>query len=152
MTFLSGGDQRRPHPDIAATFDPEGSEYALGVDGLNAMLIRRFGSEIEERFAKTEFTEEPRHLNEIMGAEKQMFDCIWYHRSLQHEHELEEAGDTAEIERLLAIAGPGRARVEATYTRSGELGPYTDSELGMLNGKLSALRWVLGSERDFLDT
>ncbi len=33
-----------------------------------------------------------------------------------------------------------------------ELGPYTDFELGMLNGKLSTLRWVLGSERDFLDT
>jgi hypothetical protein len=43
-------------------------------------------------------------------------------------------------------------RVEATYTEAGQLGPYTDFELGMLNGKLSALRWVLGSEWDFLNT
>jgi hypothetical protein len=148
---LSGGGQRRPHPDIAATFDLQGSEYALGVDGLNALLTRHFGSEIEELFAETEFAEEPRHLNEIVGAEKQMFDRIWYHRSLQHEFQLEEAGDTAEIERLGAIAEPGRVRVEATYKRPGELGPHTDFELGMLNGKLSALRWV-GSEWDFLDT
>jgi hypothetical protein len=31
-------------------------------------------------------------------------------------------------------------------------GPYTDFELGTLNGKLSALRWVPGSEWDLLDT
>jgi hypothetical protein len=63
-----------------------------------------------------------------------------------------DAGDDAELERLLAIAGPGRRRVEGLYTEPDQLGPYTDFELVILNGKLSALRWVLGSEWDFLDT
>ncbi len=149
---LPGGDKRQPHPDIAAIFTQDRSEYALGVDGLNDILLARFGSELEELFAEADFVEEPRRLAEIVEAEKQLFDRIWYHRSLQHEHRLEDAGDQAEIERLRAIAGPGRKRVEGTYTQPGELGPYTDFELGMLNGKLSALRWVLGSEWDFLDT
>lgn len=149
---LPTGDKRLPHPDISATFASEDSTYALGVDGLNEVLLQHFGPEIEELFAETDFVEEPRRLDEIQDAEKQLFDRIWYHRSLQHEYQLEDAGDCAEIKRLRTIAGPGRARVEATYTQPGELGPYSDFELGMLNGKFSALRWVLGSEWDFLDT
>jgi hypothetical protein len=45
----------------------------------------------------------------------------------------------------------GRARVVSTYGIN-DVGPYDKFEWGMLNGKLSALRWVLGSEWDFLDT
>lgn len=148
---LTGGDKRQPHPDIAGVFT-EGSTYALGVDGLNGVLLAHFGAEIEELFEETDFVEEPRRLEEIQDAENRLFDRVWYHRSLQHQYALEDAGDDAGVEELLAIAGPARQRKEAEYVEPGELGPYTDFELGMLNGKLSALRWVLGSEWDFLDT
>ena len=44
-----------------------------------------------------------------------------------------------------------RKKVEARYGKE-NLGLYTDFEWGMINGKLSALRWVMGDEWDFLDT
>jgi hypothetical protein len=149
---LTNGDTRNPHPDIEAAFTETGSTYALGVDGLNSVLLEHFGDELQELFAETDFAEEPRRLDEIQGAEQRLFDRLWYHRSLQHEYRFEDAGDRKAIENLRAIAGPARTRVEQTYTEAGELGPYSDFELGMLSGKLSALRWVLGSEWDFLDT
>jgi len=42
-----------------------------------------------------------------------------------------------------------QAQLEQLY---GDAGPYSDFDWGMVNGKLSTLRWVLGSEWDFLDT
>jgi len=41
-------------------------------------------------------------------------------------------------------------RAEKEYPE--ELGPWDDFEWGMLNGKLSAIRWMLGDEWDMLDT
>lgn len=149
---LPNGDKREPHPDLADLFTIDGSAYGLGVDGLNSIMLDHFGDELEDLFEETDFQEEPRRLSEISAAEQEMFNRVWYHRSLQREYRLLNDGEEDEAERHLSIARAGRERVAATYTDPGQLGPYTDFELGLLNGKLSALRWVLGAEWDFLDT
>jgi hypothetical protein len=41
--------------------------------------------------------------------------------------------------------------LEERYGKN-NLGPYDTFDWGMINGKLSALRWVLGEDWDFLDT
>lgn len=147
------GDRRDPHPDLAELFEVNGSDYRLGVDGLFGALEEYFGvdylSDINQHL---DFLEDPRRLDEILAAENDLFDRVWYHRSLQSDIRAKRDGDTIELERVREIAGPARLRIEQKFAGQDLLGPYSDFELGMLNGKLSALRWVLGSEWDFLDT
>lgn len=146
------GDRRQPHPDLAPLFQGERSRYGLGVQGLDAILRAEFGDEFDELVEESDFREEPRRLDEIQQAEQELFDRIWYQRSMSLEWRYEERGDQEGVERLRQIAGPGRMRVEKMFGGAKNLGPYDDFEWGMLNGKLSALRWVLGSDWDFLDT
>ncbi len=145
-------DKRLPHADLAQLFAVDGSSYGLGVEGLDAILASRFGDEFQELVEESDFKDEPRRLDEIQGAEQEFFDRMWYQRSMSHEWKCEDSGDQEGLVNLRRIAGPARQRVEEKFGGVEKLGPYDDFEWGMLNGKLSALRWVLGSEWDFLDT
>jgi hypothetical protein len=124
------GDHRLPHPDLASLFDGVLSHYVYGVDGLRVLLDAQFGDEYRDLVEETRIVhDEPRTLAEILEAEREFFDKIWYVRKLILEEKI-EAGEH------------GRDAV----------GPWDDWGWGFVHGKLSALRWVLGSEWDFLDT
>lgn len=138
---VAGDDQRLPHPDCAELFASPRSHYFIHLSGA---LGAHFPNEFDELLEEFDLPEEPRNYDEIRDAVDELFDRIWYVRSLIHEEK------TNDVEELLRITGPGRARVEAKYGVD-NLGPYSDFDWGMLNGKLSALRWVLGDEWDFLD-
>jgi hypothetical protein len=87
-----------------------------------------------------EFAPEWRTDEEILAAEQEMLDRLWYYRAL--------AGSSRSAE-VLAVADDKLREVEAKYDHLVTEDPF---ELGMLHGKLSALRWVLGDDWDTLDT
>ncbi len=109
------------------------------------------------------YYEEPRSLSEIQPVIAKLLDQIWYNRHKNREYKI-EAGDITLVdeynpkehqrtivrsvwEGALAAA----QRVEEQWP--GELGPWDDFEWGMLNGKMSALRWALGEDcESTLDT
>lgn len=86
----------------------------------------------------------------ILAAEQEFYDKIWYDRHMGL-MERERTGKTQTDPQILKLGLAAAARKRRQYGRRA-LGPWSDFEWGMLNGKLSALRWVLGSEWDFLDT
>jgi hypothetical protein len=88
----------------------------------------------------------------ILAAEEEFFDVIWYDRKLVMQNNIVEGKETItpEIKRGVDEA---MKRVEKKYGKKKLRNYYKDDfEWGMLNGKLSALRWVLGDEWDMLDT
>jgi len=76
-----------------------------------------------------------------------LVDIVWYHRCyLQVVAECEDDGLPVDEEMIAA----GK-KVEARLSKK-DLRPMSTFEWGMINGKLSALRWVHGNEWDYLDT
>jgi hypothetical protein len=76
-----------------------------------------------------------------------LVDIVWYHRC--YLSIVAECEDDAKLlpDGVLAYA----KKVEARLSKK-DLRPMSDFDWGMINGKLSALRWVHGDEWDYLDT
>jgi hypothetical protein len=152
---MPNGDRRQPHPDLASLFDGIRSHYAYQVQGLHEVLLDCFGDEYLEEQHEVEFLisdEEPRTLAEIIEAAQEFFDKVWYVRSIVHNDDRDDLDDDIRSGMMSA-----RERVEAKYGREElwkAIGPGHDEawQYGYISGKLATLRWVIGSEWDFLDT
>ena len=93
---------------------------------------------------------EERTDDEISVMLDELTDKIWYNRHQELKEQIEageEECDPGIWKQALAKA----KEVEVQYGLE-NLGPYDDFEWGMLNGKLSALRWLIGFDWDMLDT
>ncbi|WP_292479631.1 hypothetical protein [Mesorhizobium sp.] len=109
-----------------------------------------------------------RSFSEILKAEHLLYRQVWYNRHQNLRIDIERGKVRVVPHDEWAASKPrGRQRLitEGTWKGAREaarrtqeevgienLGPWTDFEWGMLNGKLSALHWVTGDEWDMLDT
>lgn len=93
-----------------------------------------------------------RPVDAILKAEEEFTEVIWYDRKLVLQQKLAQGLDsiTPEIKKGMLAA---MRRAEAKYGKK-KLRQYYKDDFGwgMLSGKLSALRWVLGEDWDMLDT
>lgn len=158
-----GVDNRRPHPDIADLFSPRRSLYFTT---LGEALRRVQPGRLANLMIEQQWVEEPRRLTEIIEAVDELVTKVWYNRH-QVRREKIESGHIQIVEKeTLPVRDHARrpiqrdiweralkaaARVERRFGPE-NLGPWDDFEWGMINGKLSALRWVLGEDWDMLDT
>lgn len=154
------GDHRLPHPDIAPFFSRIKSKYFIKlVDALRTVRPQEFA----EAMFETEFEWEPRKASEIHAAIDEMWDRVWHDRHMQlfwkvHDGKVKivetydpKRHNTTVTRDIWNGARNAAARIEKKYGKD-NLGPYSKFDWGMINGKLSALRWVFGDEWDMLDT
>jgi hypothetical protein len=139
------GNQKNPHPEIAPIFTGRKVRYFISL--AEALNWASPGSVEEFAF---DFENQPRRTDEILEAVDLLWHQVWYNRHKGHRLRIErgEVSVTPEVWRTMLEAAK---RVESKYGKR-NLGPWDDFEWGMINGKLSALNWVLGEEWDFLDT
>ena len=108
---------------------------------------------------------EMRNADSISDAEKEACDKVWYSRChLAIKEELKNGelklvkkwkkGYSTQnfiTEEGWEVAKKVAKRIEKEYGKK-NLGPYSDFEWGMLNGRLETLRWVMGEDWGILDT
>lgn len=157
-----GGDNRSPHPHLDHAFG-ERSQYILDI---GKFVAETDPDALELGDFELGYSPEFRTLTELTEAENLLYRQVWYNRHMNLCYRVEQGMTKvlpeAEYSRSphgsdqildtvwkTALAAGERTRQEVGIEN---LGPWDDFEWGMLNGKLSALRWVLGEEWDMLDT
>jgi PIN domain len=154
------GDRRVPHPDIADLFSKHKSTYWLSLsDALKLVDPNILDIDFDYSF-------QSRRLSEIVEAESVLMRQVWYNRHMVR-RELIEEGKIHVVPESQYSRSPYRpdqildtiwaGALEAAKKTEEEigidnLGPWDDFEWGMVNGKLSAVRWVLGDDWDMLDS
>lgn len=163
----SNGSFKVPHPDLASAFSKIKSMYFINLAECLRKVDPSFVSEAEWLADH----EKPRGITELLKAHHQLTDQVWYNRHKESEWEIRQGKlkvvssdvwneiykkNPRRLNKLLldSVWKLGQAAARRLEKKYGKelLGPWSDFEWGMINGKLSAIRWVLGEDWDILDT
>jgi hypothetical protein len=155
---LVNGDIRKPHDDFDDIFCGRSFYFLEIVPAINEADEDAINDvELELQYDG----EGTRQLNEMIDNIANLTETVWYNRHLNLIHKV-ECGEVQVVPKESSEHGPHvvhehileGAKASAQKLReSGRLVDCKDDfEWGMINGKLSALRWVLGDEWDMLDT
>ena len=155
-------DEQMPHPDIAKFFSSKSHYFTKLGDALNKFRPVEFSDIMIEQT----WFEPPRRYVEISEEIEKLREQVRYNRHKIWNEKL-ESGEAILIDNhedrgkgpfglrthrgVWEGAEKSARRIEQRYGLD-QLGPWDDFEWGMINGKLSALRWVLGDDWDLLDT
>jgi len=158
---VKNGNQKLPHEDFADIFDSPKSQYYINLpealNSINPELVKEIEFENEWDF-------ELRGFSEIIEVEQELEQKIWYNRHKVREHLIEKGkikiidkkdfnintSNKTIVKDIWEGALSSAKKVEERYGKDNLI--FDDFEWGMINGKLSALRWVTGDEWDNLDT
>lgn len=161
---LPNGNQKLPHADLAGSFSKIKSMYFIN---LVECLRRIDPTRVTYAMWEQEWEQEPRSLSDILGAMDLLTTQVWYNRHKYRAWQIEKgklrlvsreqwdkkrlSTQTHIIDEIWKGALKAARRAERELGQ-GNYGPWTDFEWGMINGKLSALRWMLGEDWDELYT
>ena len=158
---LRNGNQKKPHQDFKEIFNSPKSEYFINL----TEALHAINSEIIEEFEiENDWEFEPRGITEIWKIERELEQKIWYNRHKIRAEKIEsgeiklikrdefEIGNSNStiIDEIWEGAKKSALNVEEKYGK--ENLEWDNFEWGMMNGKLSALRWVMGEDWDSLYT
>lgn len=129
------------HEKRMASIDEKLNILAVGLDEYK---------EIISSALRDEGFDAPRSLDEICEMAGELCDEIWFDRHLVLREKVEKGIETVDP-KIWKGALASAARIIEKYGEE-NLSPYSKFDWGMLNGKLSALRWVMGEDWDMLDT
>lgn len=117
--------------------------------------------------SKSSLPDSVRRIDEIVEAERLLFLQVWFNRNKRALFTNEDGDIVINIDGTRPTESghfpslpdadywtKALALVQDSFKCYGheKFGPWTDFEWGMINGKLSAVRWMLGDEWDMLDT
>lgn len=162
---LAGGNHKLPHLDLAAGFSKIKSMYFI--------TLTDFIRIVDDIYLAPEFMKalgyefEPRSLSEMVDAMDELTEQVWYTRhknlawGINHkkvkvvtQEEWVNAGSNNSTHIVDSVWDGAKRAAADTLRRIGKAkcGSHDDFEWGMINGKLSAIRWMLGDDWDMLDT